>query len=289
MTNDRQLERLLDAWLTEGPVTAPDRVIDDVAARITRQRQLPAWRLRSWRFPTMSTPLKLVAIGAVLIAALAAGAVLTGGGRGQSVVVTPTPTPTVAPTLTPVAVSLPNGRLDAGTYTAHPLPGSMTWTITVPDGWTGSDDWFVSYDVVPEVHSVSVGGPTENENVPTDSCAAAGTKPAASVDEFIAAVQAREDWTVSAPVDVTLSGYAATRIDLEVPAGATCTNGSDYMVLAMPDGAGYRAFGPNKRFRLWIFDFDGKPIVIFRLGSSQSPAARLAEGDSIVETSGITP
>jgi len=289
MNEDRDLDRLLDAWFAEGPVQVADRVVAGTADRIARQRQLPAWRLRSWRFPTMSTPLKLVAIGAALIAALAAGAVLTGGGRGQSVVVTPTPTPTVAPTLTPVAVSLPNGRLDAGTYTAHPLPGSMTWTITVPSGWTGSDDWFVSYDVVPDVHSVSVGGPAENENVPTDSCAAAGTKPAASVDEFIAAVQAREDWTVSAPVDVTLSGYSGTRIDLEVPAGSTCENGSDYMVLAMPDGAGYRAFGPNTRFRLWIFDFDGKPIVIFRNTGPDSPAERVAEGDAIVETGVIKP
>jgi hypothetical protein len=165
----------------------------------------------------------------------------------------------------------------------------MTWTITVPAGWTGSDGWFVSYDVAPDVHSVSVGGPTDNESVPTDSCAAAGTKAAASVDEFIAAVQARDDWTVSAPVDVTVSGYSGTRIDLEVPAGETCENGSDYMVVATPDGSGYRADGSNTRFRLWILDFDGKPIVIFRNTSSGSPGARVSEGDAIVETSVITP
>jgi hypothetical protein len=109
------------------------------------------------------------------------------------------------------------------------------------------------------------------------------------VDEFVAAVQERDDWTVSAPVDVMVGGYSGTRIDLEVPADATCVNGSDYMVLAMPDGQGYRADGLDRRFRLWILDIDGKPIVIFRLSSSQSPAARVAEGDAIVETSVITP
>ena len=45
----------------------------------------------------------------------------------------------------------------------------------------------------------------------------------------------------------------------------------------------------DRIFRLWILDIDGKPIVIFRLSSSQSPAARVAEGDAIVETSVITP
>jgi hypothetical protein len=284
MTNDRQLERLLDSWFTEGPTQAPDRVVDDVAVRITRQAQRPAWRLQPWRFPAVNTPLKLVLIGAALIAALAAGAVLIGGGPNRAFVVTPTPTPTP----TPVPPTLPNGILAAGTYTAHPVPG-MTWTITVPSQWTGADDWFVSYDVAPDVHSVSVGGPTEGESVPQDSCAAAGTKAASSVDEFVAAVQARDDWTVSAPVDVSVGGYSGTRIDLEVPADAICANGRDYMVLAMPDGQGFRADGSDRRFRLWILDVDGKPIVIFRLSSAGSPADRVSEGDAIVETSVIRP
>ena len=104
----------------------------------------------------MSTPLKLVLIGAALVAALAAGAVFVGGG-GR--ILAPAPSPTPSPSPTPVLPSLPNGSLSAGTYAAHPVPG-MTWTITVPDGWTGQDDWFLSYDVAPDVHSVSVGGPT---------------------------------------------------------------------------------------------------------------------------------
>jgi hypothetical protein len=281
MTNDRQIERLLDAWLADGPMSAPERVIDDVAARITRQPQRPAWRLQSWRFPAMSSPLKLILIGAALVAALAAGAVLVGGGSR-----TATPTPSPAPT--PIPPTLPNGNLAPGAYTAHPVPG-MTWTVTVPEGWTGADDWFLSYDIAPDVHSVSLGGPTENESVPTDSCAPSGTTPAASVDEFVAAVQARDDWTVSAPVDVTVGGHQGTRIDLEVPVDATCADGSNYMVLALPSGDGYRANGPYRRFRLWILDVDGKPVVIFRLTSSNSPADRVAEADAIVETSVITP
>ena len=80
MNESRDLNRLLDAWFAEGPVQVADRVIDDTASRIARQRQTPAWRLRSWRFPTMSTPIKLVAIGAALLAVLVGGAVFMGGG-----------------------------------------------------------------------------------------------------------------------------------------------------------------------------------------------------------------
>ena len=52
---------------------------------------------------------------------------------------------------------------------------------------------------------------------------------------------------------------------------------------------GYRADGLDRRFRLWILDIDGKPIVIFRNTVPDSPAERVAEGDAIVETSVITP
>ncbi len=100
MNDDRDLNRLLDAWFAEGPVQAADRVIDGTASRIARQRQLPAWRLRSWRFPTMSTPLKLVAIGAALLVVLFGGAVLIGGGTARP---TPVPAPTATPTPAPVA------------------------------------------------------------------------------------------------------------------------------------------------------------------------------------------
>jgi len=92
MNEDRDLDRLLDAWFAEGPVQVADRMIDGTANRIARQRQVPAWRLRSWRFPTMSTPLKLVAIGAALLAVLVGGAVFMGGGTPP-----PTPPPAASP------------------------------------------------------------------------------------------------------------------------------------------------------------------------------------------------
>ena len=120
MTNDRQIERLLDSWFADGPLTVHERVLDDVAARITRQRQRPAWRLHPWRFPTMSNPLKLVLIGAALVAALAAGAVLVGGGAriGEA---TPAPTPSPSP-------RLPTGRSRPGTGRAP----SPTWSARAP-------------------------------------------------------------------------------------------------------------------------------------------------------------
>jgi hypothetical protein len=289
MTNDRQLERLLDAWLTEGPTQAPDRVIDDVAARITRQPQRPAWRLHAWRFPTMSTPLKLVLIGAALLAALVAGSILVGGGGGNPVA-PPTPWPTTTPTPSPIASlpRIPDGSMEAGTYIGNSIPGNpLTWTVTVPEGWTGGSDEWALYPL--RDPGVAIVGPTSGWSVPADSCAAAATVAATSVDTFIAAVQARDDWTVSAPVDVTLGGYAGQRIDLELPANLTCENGGEYVVLADPSGDGWFRVGPSERIRLWILDVEGVPMTVFRSHSSSTADEVVTEADAIVDSVVITP
>ena len=44
MTNDRDIERILDHWLAERPTQVADRVLDEVADRIARHPQRPAWR-----------------------------------------------------------------------------------------------------------------------------------------------------------------------------------------------------------------------------------------------------
>ena len=187
MNEDRDLNRLLDAWFAEGPVQVADRVVDGTADRIARQRQLPAWRLRSWRFPTMSTPLKLVAIGAALLAVLAGGAVFIGGGRGQSSRDAHARRPRRR--RRPARCRFPMAALEPRDLRSRiRVPGNpLTWTITVPGGWTGFQDYAVSYDVAPDDTGVSVGGPTENEASPRTRAPRRGPKPAASVDDLIAA------------------------------------------------------------------------------------------------------
>src|SRR5262245_50280474 len=100
MTQDRDLEGLLDVWLAEGPLMVADRLIDSAAAQIGQQSQRPAWRLRPWGFPTMSTPMRLATLTGALIFAVVAGSLLLFSGGGG-------PRPTTMPSASPTASSSP--------------------------------------------------------------------------------------------------------------------------------------------------------------------------------------
>jgi len=157
MTHERDLERLLDSWFAEGPLVVADRVIDDTTDRIARQPQRPAWRLRLWRFPTMSMRIRIaVVVGALVVAALASGVLSIGGGSqppSRSVSVPPSFAPAgsgVAPSDSAAAIhcedDLPGctGPLAAGSHgSAHFAPRLIHYET--PEGWTNSIDTSTIY------------------------------------------------------------------------------------------------------------------------------------------------
>jgi hypothetical protein len=296
MSAEREIERVLETWFADGVNQMPDRVYRTVIDRVDRQPQRRWWRLLPWRSSAVNTPLKLVLIGAAIVLALAAGTILIGGNGGIGIAPKPTPTPTVAPTPTPTPTptpvpsptTLPDGLLLPGTYVSQPYAdSSLAWTVTVPGGWNGSGGW-VFIDT-PKDRGIIVG-PMKVLDVPKDSCAPKVTTPARSVDALISAIRARTDWTVSAPVDTSLGGYAGKRIDVETPANVDCPGGADYVVFSeSPDGSGFHAQGPSNRFTLWILDVDGSPLVIMRNSYAESTAETMAQSDAMVDSIVITP
>ncbi|HEX6868545.1 MAG TPA: hypothetical protein VF119_07050, partial [Candidatus Limnocylindrales bacterium] len=164
MTTDRDIERILDHWLTERPTQVADRVLDDVADRIARHPQQPAWRA-SRRDIHMSTYLKpLLAVAAVIVIAVAGVAVLMpGAGSTIGGPASPAPPPSPAPSASPspassagavfpewfTAESGSNGAgiLPPGTAATRAfLPGS---TFSVAVGWVNDIDTADIYGLFP--------------------------------------------------------------------------------------------------------------------------------------------
>jgi hypothetical protein len=308
MTVDRDFERLLDTWLADGPIAAPDRIIDSVADRIDRQHQRPAWRL-SWRdFHVTSTfklaagslAILLLAVIGVAIVVRPAGSNVVGPGRG------PTPSPSASPAATPTAspIALPEGTLRAGAYVIRAFAGDpLAYVVSVPDGWSGYDGWAVygpsSYSPPDGIGIAFLHGPA----VVADPCdpanaaqASAGprssTSPGGSsaapdgspVDALVSALIARRDLQVSGLTDVTLAGYSGKRLQVQLPATLAC---SEHYVFAEPQGL--YAQGPANRWTVWILDVNGAPAVVVLMDYEATSADDLSAAQAIVESIGIQP
>ncbi|HEU0237059.1 MAG TPA: hypothetical protein VFR14_11530 [Candidatus Limnocylindrales bacterium] len=109
MNRQRDIDRVLDAWLVDGSSHMPDRLFEAVLDRVERTPQ----RHRPWsnlRFPPMTPRLYLTTAAAIVVAVGAVGFAMLGG---PSPVTPPGGTPSATPSSTPPVSSSP-GLLDLG-------------------------------------------------------------------------------------------------------------------------------------------------------------------------------
>ena len=282
MTSERDTERLLDEWLSDGPTVASDRVIDNVADRIGRQSQRPTW-LISWRESPVNSYLKpILAVAAVIVVVVAGIAILarpTSPGIGGPATASPSPSPSPSPqpTPSPTAPPLVQGVLEARDYVVRASEGEpLAFTITAPAGWTGLGGWFIAgpHDAsAPDGIGIAFARDPQVVDNPCDASngnpsPAPGEPAAASVDDLVAALSANEH--VSGVTDVVLGGYAGKRLDLQLPSNLGCSN---HYVLAEPQGL--YAQGPANRWRVWLLDVAGETaVVILRTTPPRPPRIR---------------
>jgi len=284
MTLDRDLERLLDGWLSDGPVSAPDRVLETVADRIERERQRPAWRLLFRRFPTMSMPIRYIALAGALLAALVLGGLLlTVGGRSSTPPPPPSPIALGTASPAPLPIELPDGTVAAGDYILRTFPSDpMAFTATIPEGWAGFGGWSIFSNN---------SGIAFLRNPPVVSTPCSPTKdappvaaPSGSVDEIVARLSAYTGGQVSAATDVTLAGYSGKRLDIQLPATLAC--GQHYV---FDEPQGLYAQGPSNRWRVWVLDADGSAAVIVLMDYPTTSDERRIASLAIVNSVRIAP
>ena len=282
MNPEREIDRLIDVWLEDGPTGAPDRMLDVLTDRIARQPQRPTWRL-DWRQTTMQPAFKVgVGIAAVLLVAVVGWNLLPASRSGIG---GPGTTPSPAPSLPP----LPEGRLNAGDYVMRTVEGDpMAFAITAPEGWTGFGGFFIggpNQASAPNGIGISVN---HDPQVTTDPCDGSVPTPspassAPSVDDLVAAISAREDLQVSGVTDTVLAGYTGKRLDLQFPAELPC--GNPY-VFAEPKGL--YANGPANRWRVWLLDVDGETGVVVLLDYAGTSAEDRAAAQAAIDSLRIT-
>ena len=199
------------------------------------------------------------------------------------------PSPTPVPTARPLA----DGPLEPGTYRLDNQARTLVpFTLTVQGGWTA------------DVSGGSIGNrpdqPGEMGLVSTivthvyeDACSGAGTPTPVgpTVDDLVRALVDQVNSDASTPVDLTIGGYPAKRVDMSIPPGLdtqTCDEPS-VLIRIWADAAAndYYAIpadlqGKDFESRVYIVDVEGERVVIRAGYAADYAAGDIAELDAMI-------
>jgi hypothetical protein len=283
MTSSRDPDRLIRAFLAEGPTDLPDRTYDAVRAEIDRTRQRAV--LGPWREPRMNTIARFViAAAAVVVVAVVGINLLPGsGGAGAS----PTPSPSPAPTLSPSpAAELPfppEGSLAVGRHSMTLNGLRLSLSLTTP-GWTSNGAWGIE-NGQPGAEGAGFilwpDGPPIG--VFADPCGQVQAPPAgpSAADRAAAVATLPGSVLVSGASDITVGGHPAKYVVITIPEDAPCPGGENGFYLWYESDANARyATDLGVTMRVWIIDVDGTIVWIdgeTYKGAGPEPGAELEQ------------
>jgi hypothetical protein len=318
--SDRDVSRAIRSWLHEDRHEDASRVagavLDQVVA--TPQRRAMWWRAR--RMPFMNKFVSLGLGAAAVVVALIIGTQVLGppapGGVGAPA--SPSPSPTLAPAAVTTPSPTPAGGLPDGPFLITGDDGPIDGGPVQISVAIASPGWFP----YPEVDGVTKGpddgqDPPEGAgamllawtwpvgtgfNVYGDPCNWITTipeTPATAPDEIAADLAAQASRDSTAPVDVTVGGYAGKAITLRTPMSfyidedasreeefADCDQ--DAFVMYGIEGNDTEAIrnaqGPGQIDELWILDVNGAIVILDASYSPATPAALIEELRALAES-----
>jgi hypothetical protein len=303
MSADRDVTRIIRSWMDEGVTALPDRVLDLVLDQLpaTPQRRATWWR--AWRSPVMSNTVRIAVAAAAVVVIAVVGLQFFGNSNVGGPAPTPTPEPTSTPTPTPRPSSSAGGLAVGSSFVlADGQPsgnekGSVAMTVTIPaPGWYGTPDngILLKNDNAdpPGGSGMIVWAGVDHLYVYGDPCDWSSTRPdtpSTTVDEVVAALAAQFSRDASAPVDITLDGYAGKAITLHVPDDADFTQCDEGHFgswgLGTTDLSPERyAQGPGQIDEVWVLDLDGLMVVIDWAHYAGTPPADVDELRAVVES-----
>ena len=298
MTASRDPDRLIHHFLQEGAEQLPDQVFDAVRSEIDLKQQRAV--IGPWRMPIMNKLVPIGLVAAAAVVALVIGTRMVGspapGGVGGVPSGQPSVQPSVAPSVAPSASAAAWRGVPAGplVLTGTNDPVQVTVNIAAP-GW----ERFAAFDGVnkdddsldpPETVGVLLlawGWPAGTGiNVYQDPCQWTTTipeTPATTPAEIAAALAAQASTEATAPMDVSVGGFAGKAITLRVPMSFDKPNATRDEKFAACDEKTYAFYGIEGRTEnernaqgagqideLWILDVDGAIVI---LDATYGPAA----------------
>lgn len=308
MNARRDPDRLIHAFLREGEEVLHDQVYDAVRDRIEQTRQRAFFG--PWRTPIMN---KIVGFGlaaAAVVAVVFIGSQLlgspTGGGQGSGATPSPEATATPEPTRTPTPSAEAGVRQVVVTNTDAPVQTTVTIASSgwIPlaglDALTKNDDGLDPPETVGAALLAWAWPAGTGFNVYGDPCQWSTTipeTPATTPDEIAAAFAAQASTDATAPLDVTVGGYAGKAITLNVPMSFDLPNATREEKFAECDNDVFafygiegetedarNAQGAGQVDELWILDVDGSIVILDATYSPSTPADLVEELRAMAES-----
>jgi hypothetical protein len=274
MTHERNLDRVLDRWMDEGPTIVADRVIATAMTDVHTTRQRGArWAPLKELFMTMKPATTALAIITIAALGIAAYQFVLGGGPSTGNDAPATPTPRVFEDA--------SGSLEPGTYVSS--IDSIEVTYTVPAGWGR------------EPSAPELGGPIADEigglsfwivqDLFADPCrfdeGALAPPPGPTVDDLANALVEQPGVDAEPPTDVVVDGFAGRYVEYTTP--ADCAQFGPWQT-----ENGVVLFASSD-VRYWILEVDGTRLVMLAYlwdGATQEGRAEL---QAIIDSVEITP
>jgi hypothetical protein len=198
------------------------------------------------------------------------------GGNGTAAPRSATSSPTLDVATTPFADSAEPVAIEPGTYSIPRSEWSrLDFSVRFPEGWTvqyghvylkhpDTDDELGFYAVIPDTIYADACAGSEGELMTVGP----------SGEDLVAALLRQRGPIASEPVETTLGGYPATRIDLTVPERFDLTpcNLKDvgFQVWFSHPADKYFVLLPDVTMSVYIVDVDGERQVVLANGSATS-------------------
>ncbi len=207
-------------------------------------------------------------------------------------IATPTTSTTVA---ADIADWPPPGPIEAGTY--HIAPSAWTvadLTVTMPEGWetqygspvaTKGDGQHPGLGFQFVIVDAIYSDPCKGSDGPWDL-----TQVGPSVDDLVAALLAQPFTGATGPVDTTIGGVPATRIDLAIPDSVytpTCNLPLKLQIWHSVPADEYFVLLGDGTASVYIFDVDGERQVLVTQYRDGATAEDLTELQTIIDSISI--
>jgi hypothetical protein len=210
------------------------------------------------------------------------------GCEGDGTAGTPASGPPASASTTPFEVTTEPVAVEPGTYRMPSSRSSVAdFTVTLPDGW------MVQYGENFSKHADTDEGVgfygVRVDDIYADACVGMDgelTEVGSGVDDLATALLQQPGPVTSGPVETTLGGYPAMRVDLKVPEGysfKTCSL-RDALQIWLSPPADYTVLFPDGDASAYIIDVEGERQVFWTWAGSGVSDEDMQEFQAVLDS-----